>query len=173
MSRNRFEGVIEDWKYEVMLRRARRMGFRGEDLEDALQELALEVMAFVFDPVRAGARKEATVLTELVDCRLLDMRRSRKRALRRDEAAGRERQRDQVNFEAEERISSEAEINIFSRCLLPFDQTVLKYLKEGKTVVDIAKKLDCRWHTVAKAVGRIEEEMRLRGMVPPGYSESV
>jgi len=166
MCGNMYEGVIEDWKFDLMMRRARRLRFRGDDLEDALQDLVMELIAFRFDPQRAGARKESTVLTELIDHRLLDMRKKRARGIKRDDTAAKERQRDQIDQKAAERVESKAEIAMFASALSPFDQRVLDLLQDGMSVKQISEQLDCRWHTARNAVGRITERLREKGLIP-------
>ena len=173
MGANLYAGVIEDWKFDLMVARARRMGFRGDDLEDALQNLAMEVIAFRYDPERARGRKESTVLTELFDFRLRDMRRKQQRDTKRDDLVAKEQRRNDTDFAAAERISSKAEISILSETLAPFDQKVLEQLLDGKSISDIAAKLDCRWHTARDSVKRIEEKLRQKGLIPPGYEDNV
>jgi len=172
MDGNEYEGAIDEWKTNLMRSRALRMGFRGADLQDALQDLAIEVLCFQFDAER-GECKESTILTELIDCRLKDMRRSKKRAGARDEAVAKINKSRNVDMEASQRIESEAEINLLSAKMSKFDQAVLKYLKDGKTIEWMCQKLDCRWHTVKSAVNRIRIEMELHGLIPPGYCDNV
>lgn len=173
MDGNEYAGAFEDWKIEAMRSRARRMGFRGADLEDALQDLAMELLDFKFDAERANGCQESTVLINLIDCRLKDMRRGKKRASDRDEKIAKFNKSHEADMEAPQRIESEAEINLLTRKMPQFDQAVLKYLKDGKTIKWIARKLDCRWHTVKLAVERIRMEMDLHGLIPPGYCDNV
>jgi len=173
MDGNEYEGAIDGWKTNLMRSRAMRMGFRGADLEDALQDLAIEVLGFQFNAERAGGCQESTILTGMIDCRLKDIRRSKKRAGARDEAIAKINKLNEVDLEAGQRIESEAEINLLSAKMPKFDQAVLKYLKDGKTIEWMCQKLDCRWHTVKSAVNRIRIEMELHGLIPPGYCDNV
>ena len=71
-----YEGLAEQWKVNLLVRRAVRMGFRDQDLEDAQQEIIADVIAFQFDPARSNGATEVTALTKLIDNRLIHLRRS-------------------------------------------------------------------------------------------------
>ena len=62
---NRYDGLLEPWKVQLIISRATRLGFRRHDLEDVQQDVALAIIDFRFDPGQNVA--ESTVLTALVD----------------------------------------------------------------------------------------------------------
>ena len=46
MLTNSYEGVLENWKVRLICQRARRMGFRGFELDDVQQQVALALLDF-------------------------------------------------------------------------------------------------------------------------------
>ena len=49
---NCYADIIEPWKVELIVRRARRRGINSSDLEDVQQEIVLSLLDFVFDLAR-------------------------------------------------------------------------------------------------------------------------
>ncbi len=58
-----YGGMVEDWKVELIVGRARRMGFREDELGDVQQEVIPDVAAFRYDPSRAEGALEKAALT--------------------------------------------------------------------------------------------------------------
>ena len=77
---NRYEGVLEDWKQDVILERARRRGLRGPELEDAQQTIVPYVQNFKYDPAKSNGATEANALRVMIDNQLAFMHRSKVRA---------------------------------------------------------------------------------------------
>lgn len=172
MTENSYEGMLEDWKAKLMIKRARTLGFRGEALDDALQDLALVVAAFKFDPERAQGMSEESTLAVVMDNFLRNQLRAQKRRQRRDDADADYRGRNSVDFVSELNMQHDADINAFARDLKPFHQEVLHYLREGKDLTWVANKLDVRWQTVQEATDKIAANMAHCGIIPPDYLQS-
>src|SRR5690606_35105821 len=83
MFQNDYGDVIEKWKVDLILARAKRVGFRRHDLEDAQQQIVPVVLRFAFEPERSNGASEATALVALIDHQLITMRRARDRYARR------------------------------------------------------------------------------------------
>ena len=80
-----YEGVAEVWKIELAILRAKRVGLRRHDLEDAMQELMMEVVRFCYDPAKARGMTEQQALCGLLDRRLIDILRARRRHFRTED----------------------------------------------------------------------------------------
>ena len=63
--------------------RAKRLGIRRHDLEDAQQEIVLDVLDFRFDAAKSNGACERTALTSLIDRRLMTMLRAKRRYAQR------------------------------------------------------------------------------------------
>jgi len=77
--------TIERWKLELIRARAFRRGLRDGELDDALQEIAIEVMSFRFQPERSNGASEATAVMAVIDRRLSMIRRRQRRYRQRFE----------------------------------------------------------------------------------------
>ena len=49
MSLNKYGDSVEQWKVDLIVRRAHFFGFREEDIQDIQQELVLKLMTFKYD----------------------------------------------------------------------------------------------------------------------------
>lgn len=172
MTENSYEGMLEDWKAKLMIMRARTLGFRGEELDDALQDLALVVAAFKFDPVRAQGMSEESTLAVVMDNFLRNQLRTQKRRQRRENTDADYRGRNSVDYVSEISMQQDTDINAFALHLKPFHQKVLHYLRDGKDLTWIAIKLDVRWQTVQEATEKIGANMAHCGIIPPDYLQS-
>ena len=66
-------------KLDLVKSRARIMGFRRHDLEDAVQEVMLSVLEFQYDPEQPNGGTETTALITVIDRRLLILKRAKRR----------------------------------------------------------------------------------------------
>jgi RNA polymerase sigma factor (sigma-70 family) len=72
---NRYNGVLEGWKVLLIRARARRLKFRGQDLDEAVQEVALALIDFRFDSAHPSQASEQTAIITITDRRLISLRR--------------------------------------------------------------------------------------------------
>lgn len=172
MTQNSYEGMLESWKTGLMIRRARRMGFNDEALEDVLQDLALFVYEIKFDATKSQCMSEKSTLAVFIDNFLKNRLRSEKRRQARENKDADERGRDSTDFQFELNMQQDTEYEMVSDRLEPFPQAVFKFLREGKDTTFIARKLKVRWHTVKKAMEKIALELEARGIIPPDYLQS-
>ncbi|MCA9090575.1 MAG: sigma-70 family RNA polymerase sigma factor [Planctomycetaceae bacterium] len=158
---------IEPWKFELVRERARRMGFQAADIDDAVQEIAIELLDFKYDPAAANTATEKTVVTHLIDNRLRMMRRAESRYQRRLEAMN-EAARPAVHTtvdEPDERREPAYEENPGAvldvhNALATLDapeREVCQLLGEGHSLSDVARILGCSQTTVRTHVDKIRE----------------
>lgn len=82
---NSYVGVLEEWKVELISKRARKMGFCGQDLLDAQQQIAMHLLEHPVDLEKLRTASVATMLTVIVDNQLAMLRRKEIRHRRRVE----------------------------------------------------------------------------------------
>jgi|OM-RGC.v1.023923642 hypothetical protein len=82
---NGYGDLLEPWKAELIVARARRKGFSGDRVMDAQQEVILDVLAFEYDPDNEAGATEETALTSLIDRKLCFILRGEIRARKREE----------------------------------------------------------------------------------------
>lgn len=68
--RNDYGTLVEEWKVDLIIKRAKRKGFRDHEIEDAQQEVILDVIAFQYDASKSNGATEETALTSLIDRQL-------------------------------------------------------------------------------------------------------
>ena len=159
MDTNNYEGFIEQWKADLIVARARRMGFRPDEISDVQQQIIFDVAAFCFDATKSKAC-EATALVGLIDNKLKQMCRTMKRyRLRLDRL--REEPIPNPDFEDTQKL---LDIRDAVAALSERERVVCKALSEGCSKREIAKTLHCGWHTVDRLMLRIREHFEEIGL---------
>ena len=159
-----YDGIIEKWKVNLIIHRAKRCGFRPHEIPDALQEAVLVVLDFEYDPGHANGATERTALTTVIDNRLRKMKRAAARYRMHVERFGL-----QANeFSAEEVDPRVVDVASAVADLSPREQQVCRGLADGLSVAQMAKWMGCGWHTVDRIIRRLRqrfEELGLEGWV--------
>ena len=155
-----YDGIIEKWKVDLIITRAKLMGFRPHELPDAMQEAALEVLEFHYDPNHANGATERTALTTVIDNRLRKMKRSATRYRAHVECFG----QTASEFSREEVNPCVLDVTTVVADLSEREQVVCRGLAEGRSKASIARKLGCSWHTVNRIVSRLRGQFQLMGL---------
>ena len=168
---NKAERLTLEEKLNLAKSRARIMGFRRHDLEDAVQELMLSVLEFEYDPNNANRATETTALTTVIDRRLLLMKRSQRRYAGLLNRAKENMAAEHQGFEdgpcsgdasAEDRITSKEVTSIISTMDDDMQQ-VCRLLMDGQTTHAIAEQLGMGWQRVVRLVAMIRERLEAAG----------
>jgi RNA polymerase sigma factor (sigma-70 family) len=181
MTSNDYGELIEQWKVDLIVERAKRRGFRTQHIDDAVQEIVLELLKFTFDVEKSNGAAEKTVVTSIVERRLKMMRRGERRYSRRIEAV---RRQMGVNDDSDE-PSSREHLKL-DRAILKHDandqaslkldcaaaigalpattQTICRRLAAGHSLRELAAELGCDWHTAQKRVAAAREQLERMGM---------
>ncbi len=156
-----YDGMVEDWKVELVVSRARRMGFREDELEDVQQEVVLDVARFRYNASRSNGATEKTALTALIDNRLNTLMRTERRYQSHVEQCASERRESYDPHPQADRIIDTASA---VASLLPAERRVCQLLSEGASRHAIARTLGCGWHTVNGMVREIREKFKALGL---------
>jgi len=161
MKRLNYDGLVEPWKVDLIIARAKCMGFRCDEIEDAQQELILEVMNFRYETRKSNGATETTVLIALIDNLLKKLVRTRARY-----RAHLDRFREEAERSYEPMTGDERAIDVQNvvASLAERDREVCRALGFGLTKHEIAKLLGCGWHTVDRIVGRIRQRFEECGL---------
>lgn len=151
-----------DWRYDLAKARALQRGFRGSDLDDAVQQAMSEIIQFKFDSTRSNGAQESTAIVEIIDRQLSKIRR------------GCGRHQKNLNklklFNTHSPDIGDVDLQIDIRAaiagLKPRERHVCEELAAGKTITDIAQDQNCGWHTVNRIVIRIREHFESLGLAP-------
>lgn len=161
MVRNSYDGVLEDWKVQLIRQRARRKGFRNQDLDDALQQSVLAVLGFHFEEARSNGAAETTVLTAIVDRQLAMIRRCAARERRRIQCTADSRH---ATYELTSNVEMVTAVRRALTAASPLERQVCTLLSDGHSTNDIAERYGLSWHTVAAAVQRIRRQFERCGL---------
>jgi len=161
MERLNYDGLVEQWKVDLIVGRAKCMGFRNDEIPDIQQEIILDVLEFRYDPTKSNGAKERTALQTLIDNRLRHIRRTTMR-----EKAKVERIRDQIRQSCDDAEQQCAlDVHDAVAALSPREQVVCRALAEGRSKHEIAKQMGWGWHTVDRLVRRIRDHFEKVGLV--------
>jgi len=160
MDMPKYDGVVEKWKVDLIVTRAKLMGFRRHEIPDALQETVLVLLEFSYDPNHANGAQERTVLTSVIDNRLRKMVRSATRY-----AAHVERSAPGVRLFSTEEVSPQAvDVADATAGLTLRERAVCRGLARGLSKADVARRLRCGWHTIDRVIRRLRREFRRLGL---------
>ena len=160
MNMPKYDGVLEQWKVDLIIHRAKLLGFRPHELPDATQEAVLVVLKFRYDPNHANGATERTTLITVIDNRLRKMKRSATRYHAHVERFGQnatEFSRDEVDLRAMDVACAVAD-------LTERQQAVCRSLSDGLSKAQIARELGCGWHTVERIIRQLRERFEKLGL---------
>ena len=155
-----YDGLIEKWKINLIISRAKRCGFKPHELPDALQEAALVVIEFEYDPDHAEGATERTALVPIIDNRLRKMKRADTRYRMHVERFG----QDATEFSRDEVDPRVTDVASVIADLSPREQQVCRGLADGLSVAQMAKQVGCGWHTVDRIIRRLRQRFEDLGL---------
>jgi hypothetical protein len=171
MKENAYDGLLEQWKVELIVRRAQRKCFRPDEVDDLLQEIVPIIVGFSFDESKSNGATEATVLTALIDRRLLHIRRCIARREKHHENYRQTYGPREGSKPAEPAVLDHIEktgmrldlwdmVNSSSR----LERIVCKALSRGVPRSGIARRLRLSSYEIERIIDRIRDRFRVRDM---------
>lgn len=166
-----YDGAFEQWMARLALSRIKAMGFPKREWSDLMQDLAVVILEFEYDPTHANGAKEETALYAVINRHLRFMMRSRCRERRRFERHLRRmgvREDGSYLPGTEPCIENDGPLSVDVQRVMSelsrFDRVVAKGLARGLRRGVIARKLGCDWKTVDKARRRIKRRFEVLGI---------
>ncbi len=161
----RYVGAFEEWKINLAFARLKRFGVPLDRWDDALQELSIAIHRFRFDPARAHAASEETILCRVLDRRIKMLARSNARRRGMMERFGQLAHRTEDTHLPEEKMMA-AEVRKVVATLSPRRQQICRFLMEGDNVCEIADKVGLHQETVHRNIRVIHEAFVKGGLNP-------
>jgi RNA polymerase sigma factor (sigma-70 family) len=158
---NQYHGTIPQWQIAAAVAMAKQLGFRPEDIQDALQEIAIELLSFTYDPAKGA--NERTAARTVIRNTLLNLLRGRTRQARNTEAFRRDHRGEPETGDAH----AAADLWDAVGSLDAADQTICRCLAEGMSTHQITQALGMTWYRVDRAIGRIRERLLQLGIEAP------
>ena len=166
-----YGSLIEQWKVDLIIERAKWRRFRRHEIEEALQEIVQEIHRFNFDSTKSNGACEKTVLTSLIDKRLSFYERSRARRHKHEDRyrvlsgqADGKPAPDPLVTDHEDQIALSLDVQQALACLGQREQTVCTLLIEGKSKTKIANALDLTRYEVDRIILSIREQFETLGI---------
>jgi RNA polymerase sigma factor (sigma-70 family) len=160
MMENNYDGLIDRWKVDIAVKRARKMGFRDHDLDDALQEIVMALLGFTYDEARSNGATEATAVTAVIDNVLRTMRRKECRHQQRLERYAGERS---IAETYSPQTALAVDLQDAMATLSPAQRGICEALREGKTVNEIASTIGKSWSAVRDQIFQIRRHLERLG----------
>lgn len=166
MYANEYGEVVARWKVEFIRTRARRLGFREDEIPDLEQDIVLELLQVDFEEV--GSACEATFVTHVIDLQLRKVLRDRKRDVRRlnHEATSYEDLSEDARIDPSEteRIDFRLDLEAAMASLSPEEKALFEALRRGDSQAEIAGASGKPKTTVSDAVRRLRKKLRALGL---------
>ena len=160
MFQNDYATVIEKWKVDLIVARAKRLGFRRQDLEDAQQSIVLALLAFQFDPSKANGATESTAVTSVIDHQLFNLQRRRNRYAQRVTECDKDFGDDSAvasTWSDGLRIAVRSDLDTATSRLTPIARQICELLADGLSLNEIATSLGMGWHTAHRHLQNIRQ----------------
>jgi DNA-binding NarL/FixJ family response regulator len=155
MARLDYEGIVDGWKVELIVDRAKRMGFQEHDIDDAQQVIVLELMNFQYDDDKSNGATEKTAVTAVIDNCLKKLLRCQAR-YRFHVVAYEDHMEPEYDPNAIQQLG--IDVRIACEDLSEEERQVCSSLQAGCSKRAIAANLGCGWQTL----NRIMESVRQR-----------
>lgn len=154
---NQYHGVLPQWQVAAAVAIAQELAIRPDDIPDALQEVASELLRFTYDPAKGAL--EATAVRRVIRNTLINIRRGQIRQARNTEAYR------AAQPEAATDDDGQAAVDLWDAvgALDPQEQTICRHLAAGMSIRQIAQTMGMTWHLVDRAVARIRDRLRAGG----------
>jgi len=161
-SENNYEKLLEPWEQRLISARARRFGFRWDELEDLEQKIVPSLVSASFQD--DGRSKRVTFLINIIDRQLRRVRRDRRRDIRR------------VNYEARslegmsearlgsadgiDRLCMRLDVDSALSRLSAEDRFICISLRRGESEADIARLLCISAQSMSEKMRNLAERLR-------------
>lgn len=161
----RYLKALKPWQIKMAMGRLKHFGVPLREWEDAMQELAIEIIQFRFDPERAKAASEETILCRLLDNRIRELARANGR---------RQACMDRLSLMAHpvedlatpDRAAEEGELRELVGQLTPVQQEICRRLLADEAPDRIGREMGHDWHFVKRQIAAIRVFLSERGIRP-------
>ena len=151
MVANDYRGVVDARVVHVALGRVRQFGIPRHEWADVLQEVAIRIAGFRFDPAKANGASRSTAACGVITKYLLSHMRSEERRRRRLE-------RIRPDEAYEDRTLLGPDVRSVVARLSAREQAVCEGLMRGEPLGSIAEALRCDRSTVRRLVAGIRRQ---------------
>lgn len=171
MWRNKYGDLIEEWKVGMIVARAKRYGFRDDEIPDLEQMIVPELLNANFNRELRDGATETTFVIAIIDRHLQKVLRDRSRDKRRVNyeasplpSAEVITERDFFSLRETERIRLRIDLETIMAGLSPEEKQICAGLIRGETQTEIAGAMGKSKAAVSNAVRRLREKFQKWGL---------
>ncbi len=157
----RYAGSLQHWQIKLMLARLQRYHMPRSEWDDAMQDLAVVVLEFHFDPTKAHAASERTLLCRRLDQCIKMMARGN---ARRQACMSRLGDMSQAAGDAGVDVVESDPLHKAVELLPPLQQQICCELMHGRSVTQIATSTGRDVKTVNRHIQQIRRTFADRGL---------
>jgi len=157
-----YVGALEKWQIKMALARLEKNKMPYSAWDDAMQELAILIGGFLFNPDKAHRASEKTILCRLIDKHIRMMARSHARyqaMLNRYKQS----QPPDVNNRQPGDAAAESEAMEVVALLTPLQREICQGLMDGESIFQIARHVGKHYQVIHRQVNAIRKVFEERG----------
>lgn len=158
-------GAMEEWQVKLAIGRIQQFRLPPDAWDDVMQELAIVVHRFRFDPAKAGAASEETILCRAMDDRIRTLVRGHARRRAHQDRLGTMAHPTLDTYMPED-AAADNELGEIIGQLPPLQQEICRGLMRGESLLQIAKQAGLAWTTIERQVCQIRQAFTERGIYP-------
>lgn len=158
---NQYHGALPQWQIAAAVAIAQELAIPADDIPDALQEVACELLHFTFDPAKGAS--EATAVRRVIRNTLINIRRGQLRQARNSEAHRAAQPAAVTDDDGQAAVDLWDAVSAFDQQ----EQAICRHLAAGMNISQIAQAMGMTWHLVDRAVARIRDRLRAGGYEGP------
>lgn len=158
-------GAMEEWQIKLAIARIQQFKLPPDAWDDVMQELAIVVHRFHFDPAKAGTASQETILCRAMDDRIRTLVRSHARRMAHQDRLC-QMAHPTLDTYLPEDAAADNELGQIIAQLTPLQQEICQGLMKGKTVRQIAEQTHLAWTTIERHIGQIRAALLEKGINP-------
>ena len=171
MQGNDYGGLIAPWKVRLIVARAKRLGFRDDEIPDLQQQIVPGLLEATFAPDRVGGASEETFVITMIDRQLVNVKRDRMRDRRRANSEALSLDADLVLSEKDlfarhcwDVLELQIDVRDVLEALTPAERAICKALAEGHSQADIARTMGRSKAAISNEVHKLRGKFRCLGL---------
>lgn len=160
-----YEGALEAWQIKLAIARLQRYRIPHSVWEDTMQDLAIEIHQFQFDPDKAHAASEETIVCRMMDNRIRMLAREHARRLACLHRLSQLRQQTEDDQRPEDELMRAEVVEVVAE--LPEElQATCRALMDGQSAYQIAQRTGMHYDVVQRQIRQIRNVFLERGLDP-------
>jgi RNA polymerase sigma factor (sigma-70 family) len=156
-----YGGLVESWKLNLIIRRAKSMRFSPDEIEDVLQELFFKVIAFNYEIAKSNGASEKTAFIKMINNHIRTLVR---RKIRYQSRLDQLKEESIDSYDPTAINESALDVRSVVESLPDNERNICQALGAGFSINEIANEFALEWHKVKRIVNRVRERFEECGL---------